>query len=77
MDNDMLFPEDYGGCQTPSTNLMAQLTVNATLAAQELAYTSLPVQDFSSLSGASLALPRCSDNVEAETYGAELAPEAV
>ena len=43
MDNDMLFPEH---------NLMAQLTVNATLAAQELAYTSLPVQDFSSLSGA-------------------------
>ena len=33
-------------------NLMAQLTVNATLAAQELAYTSLPAQDFSSLSGA-------------------------
>ena len=52
MDNDMLFPEDYGDAK-----LLALI-----------ASSGLQLIEWGSL-----ALPRCSDNVEAETYGAELA----
>ena len=72
MDNDMLFPEDYGDAK-----LLAQFDGSAHrechIGGAGACLYLIASSGLQLIEWGSLALPRCSDNVEAETYGAELA----